>query len=135
MEGVHHRMTDPCSRNSCVKCCCSLFAYVSEADIARIEAIGRDRRDFLEEVGEYRLLVMIDSHCIFLEEDRCSIYPSRPDICKPYPVVVLDLGRPELDVDCPYRDEFEITPELVQLAIATSDLLESEAASRRGNED
>lgn len=85
------------SRFNCVTCglCCSLTVKPSEKDIKRIEKSGHKREEFLEK----GTLKKIQGYCLFLKKEDmtaksklnmqsnfvCSIYNSRPDICRKWP--------------------------------------------------
>jgi len=71
----------------CLRCgqCCKLRVKLSKEDIARIKKAGKN--DFVEE-GSW--LKRTNGYCQFLEikkgKARCTIYNSRPEICRWWPV-------------------------------------------------
>jgi Fe-S-cluster containining protein len=78
----------------CGECCKKLYILLSDSDISRIESFDYRMNDFseIEPLGEYkgkRVLKKINGKCVFLENKdgkfSCSIYESRPEICKKYP--------------------------------------------------
>ena len=95
-------------KNSCLRCgrCCTQFGVcVTSFDVKRIsEATGLKPEEFLDLIpdykerertepailidGEYSILVLkrqIDDKCFFFSNDGCSIYKSRPMLCRTYP--------------------------------------------------
>jgi Fe-S-cluster containining protein len=83
---------------------------LTNEDIERIIAQGY--KNFFYYVNGYLQLVNVHGHCIFLQRDRCSIYPDRPEGCKLYPLI-LDIDNNEVILHdfCPYNDEFEFSDE------------------------
>lgn len=91
---------------------------LTEADIARLEALGHRREDFAMP-GEHGWLQLrtrdapagtTTRPCVFLRDGRCSVYAERPQGCRVYPLVLDGDGRLVRDVDCPFRDEFPLDP-------------------------
>lgn len=76
---AHRDGDDRC--RECGGVCCSSFAAVeiSWDEYERLEALGA-RRLQLSLYGPHKL--EIDYGCEFLSQGRCSIYDSRPDICR-----------------------------------------------------
>lgn len=65
----------------CDGCCCRSFPSVeiSWPEYQALEALGARRLE-LSLTGHHRLL--IENGCEFLVDGRCSIYASRPEICR-----------------------------------------------------
>lgn len=105
--------TSPCAKHSCRACCFDTRMPLLEDDIARLEAAtGRPRDAFTvhEEEGRPRLANK-DGHCVFLDEDGCSVYTDRPAGCRLYPLVLdPETGTGVLDTDCPYTKGFRVRP-------------------------
>ncbi len=74
MDGSNH-----C--NGCDAACCRGFPSVrlTYEEYAELERLGATRLYFLLN-GDHFLL--IENGCEFLTNNRCSIYNSRPDICR-----------------------------------------------------
>jgi Fe-S-cluster containining protein len=96
LEQKHFRFK--CKR--CATLCCKLGGpLLTRKDVERIEAKGYPAKDFLEPVNNESNLASLygnmknreDGSCIFLEFDvklncyKCSIYDSRPLLCRLYP--------------------------------------------------
>ena len=66
---------------TCGGICCSSFAAIeiSWEEYERLRSLGA-RRLQLSLYGAHRLV--IDYGCEFLVQGRCSIYDSRPDVCR-----------------------------------------------------
>lgn len=81
--------------SQCGKCCRShgeyQFVYLTGEDIGRLsDHFGQTRREFLfeytERDGAWRVLKWPNNeHCIFLTEQGCSVYESRPEQCRTWP--------------------------------------------------
>jgi Fe-S-cluster containining protein len=74
--------------------CCRLsdgFVFLTEKEVENIAAYLQKSADdiyrwFIKRLDERLCLVDgEDEHCIFLENDRCIIYPVRPQQCRDYP--------------------------------------------------
>lgn len=109
--------TSPCLAHGCDACCWETEMLVSDADIARLEAAGHRREDFLVRDAQGFLQLRNvpaeggRSHCVFLKEGRCSVYADRPQGCRLYPLVLApDAKRVVRDADCPWRAEFSMDP-------------------------
>lgn len=71
----------------CVRCgnCCRLgFIELTDEDIRRIEGEGHMGFYNLTKSGEKKLKKS-DGKCVFLVGDSCSIYESRPEVCRRFP--------------------------------------------------
>lgn len=81
----------------CARCgaCCKWPGEVglTTEDISRIaKFLKLEEKTFIEQytqIGYYRTRLVLkespDGACIFLEENRCKIYPVRPEQCKLFP--------------------------------------------------
>jgi Fe-S-cluster containining protein len=83
----------------CARCCTKEFndhVFLLDSDLERIRGIDPDAvtpapyYEFCDQNGRfyvsgYALKTKPDGSCIFLENKRCRIYPSRPSICRVYP--------------------------------------------------
>lgn len=114
---------------------------LTEADAARLEALGHRRGDF-SFVGEDGVLYLrtvappvegaAGRPCYFLKDGRCSAYADRPEGCRIYPFVLqAEDGRVARDEDCPWRREFPRDPALERRLRRVVARLESESARRR----
>ena len=104
----------PCLIHGCSKCCVETQMPLLEDDIHRITLLGFERDFFTVEKDGWVTLRNQDGKCVFLEDGLCSIYQFRPEGCRLYPIVYdPSQGYAALDEDCPYRDEFKLTPPLV----------------------
>jgi Fe-S-cluster containining protein len=71
----------------CLRCgqCCRLRVSLSKEDIERLKKSGH--KDFIENKNS---LKRINGYCKFLEikngKARCSVYKSRPEVCRWWPV-------------------------------------------------
>ncbi|MHB8586754.1 MAG: YkgJ family cysteine cluster protein [Thermoplasmatota archaeon] len=109
--------TSPCTRHGCAECCYETEMPLMESDIWRIEAAGARRQDFVTiDADGTSILTNVEDrgrrHCVFLKNDRCSIYPARPEGCRTYPFILDERLRAHRDVDCPHRSEFPADPEV-----------------------
>lgn len=87
-DGVRFKCT------GCGKCCTGApgYVWVNEEEIEKIAAYLNITKQefsmrFLRKVnGGYSLVEYKKNHdCVFLKENKCSIYPVRPTQCKTYP--------------------------------------------------
>lgn len=127
---------NPCLAHGCHACCVGTEMPLREEDIARLESLGYARGDFVRFVdGVPVLATREDGSCVFLGEDGlCTVYESRPEGCRLYPLVWhLDEGRAVLDPDCPYRHEFSFGEEdVARLMELVSEIYGEKALKRRG---
>lgn len=90
----------------CQRCgrCCSLKVCLSKEDIERLEKAGE--KGFIEGTN---YLKMINGYCKFLTlkngKASCSVYRSRPDICKNYPIHKGELLPNSFDLRCKSADK------------------------------
>ena len=126
-----HIMTkrNPCFSHGWHLCCVNTRMTLTEADAARLAALGHD--DFYIVNDDHDLqLVNVDGHCVFLVDGRCSVHQDRPDGCRFYPLILdLSVDRVVLDSFCPWASEFDFTvDDHVQLRRSVVD---EEGESRR----
>ena len=103
------RSKNPCFDHDCHICCLNTRMTLTEADAARLEAVGH--RDFFFVNDDHDLqLINEDGHCIFLVDGRCSVHDDRPEGCRLYPLILdLSVDRVVLDTFCPWAKEFTFT--------------------------
>ena len=107
----------PCLAHGCAACCYATETLVSEADVRRLEGAGHRREDFVV-VGADGLAGLRNvtggdgrERCVFLKDDRCSVYADRPEGCRAYPLTLAEGSlRVMRDPDCPWRQEFPLDP-------------------------
>jgi Fe-S-cluster containining protein len=98
----------PCIQNNCIKCCKETQMSLTCKDIKRISKLGFKPEDFIVETKGMYLKNKLGK-CVFLLEDRCKIYGSRPEGCKLYPLVYNDETKNTLlDNYCPFREYFKV---------------------------
>lgn len=122
---------DPCNVHGCSRCCKEALVTLTEGDIRRIVAAGHKVGDFLKSIGEYLSLHHGPNGCIFLIDDRCSIYSCRPVHCQTYPIIAAADGTPGRDQFCPYGNEFYLDPAAAKLNVEATTTEDLEAAERR----
>jgi Fe-S-cluster containining protein len=82
---------------------------LSEKDITRIQRLGYEIEEFLEEKDGFMTLRNIDNHCTFLKNKRCSIYENRPQGCRYYPLIYdFDIEDFAIDNLCDHHDDFDL---------------------------
>jgi Fe-S-cluster containining protein len=77
----------------CGKCCGKEpgFVWLTEEDIKKASSyLNLSRTDFLNKYaryvsGRYSLIEKPNYDCVFLKENRCTIYTSRPKQCREFP--------------------------------------------------
>jgi Fe-S-cluster containining protein len=103
--------SNPCFDHDCHICCLNTRMTLTEADRARLEAVGH-RDFFIVNEGDDLQLLNVDSHCVFLADGRCSVYDDRPEGCRIYPLILdLSVDRVLRDAFCPWAEEFRFTRE------------------------
>ncbi len=92
----------------CYECCLETEMPLAERDITRIEKLGFQIDEFLEEQDGFMVLRNIASKCFFLKENRCTIYENRPEGCRYYPLIY-DLDTDEFVIDdlCAHVIDFD----------------------------
>jgi len=98
--------SNPCLREDCHRCCLNTRMTLTEADVAKIEAVGH--RDFYFVNDDLDLLLVnVKGRCVFLVDGLCSVYDDRPEGCRFYPLILdLSVDRVVLDGVCPWAEEF-----------------------------
>ena len=98
-----------CVRHKCVECCLETRMPLSNLDLKRILKLGYKLECFAVKTdGGWRLKNNC-GRCVFLVEERCSIYPNRPEGCRLYPLVYNEnLKKVVIDPLCPYGHLFKI---------------------------
>ena len=79
------------------------------SDVKRIEKNGYNRSEFLVEKEGFIVLQNIKGHCYFLKDKRCSIYKSRPQGCRFYPLIYdFDVEEILIDELCANDTKFDV---------------------------
>jgi len=100
-----YRRHDRFRCTSCGDCCRIRIIPISREDIRRLEAAGY--RDFTAERGEPAMR-RVNGRCVFLKDDRCSVYEHRPRVCREFPFFrVYGVGYAERASFCPALEELE----------------------------
>ena len=122
-DGLHFECTN------CGNCCSHPDGYVdvSEAELTRIAAfLGIAETQFLEQYADlneqgdgFQLKSEAGGGCIFLKDERCSVYPVRPLQCRTFPFWPENIKSPyrwKLTArDCPGIGEGKLyTPEEIE---------------------
>ena len=95
--------------DKCFQCCLDTEMTLSEKDITRIQMLGYEIEEFLEEKDGFMTLRNIDNHCTFLKNKRCSIYENRPQGCRYYPLIYdFDIEDFVIDNLCEHHDDFDL---------------------------
>ncbi len=88
--------------NCCARCCTSQFndhVFLLGPDVENVKSINPDALkpapyfEFCDKEGTfyvsgYALQTKEDGTCIFLKDNRCAIYETRPAICRLYPYML-----------------------------------------------
>lgn len=98
--------------NGCKKCsdfCCSdQDTILTQKDINRIKMLGYNSDFFVKKQGIFKFLKLNnDGYCVFLKENKCSIYDNRPYECKCFPLYAVsdNYGILTIRDECPFIDE------------------------------
>jgi uncharacterized protein len=100
-----------CNTHHCVRCCYETEMMLLEEDVSRIQALGYEESFFARYSDGFKILKnSAAGRCVFHDGKQCTIYENRPKGCKLYPVVYDEqLALAMKDVDCPFRNEFNIS--------------------------
>lgn len=99
----------PCRIHSCIKCCVDTHMPLTGLDIKRISKLGYRYKDFVMRRKRERYLKNSNGNCIFLGDNGCKIYSSRPDGCRLYPLVYNEHTCQAIIHDfCPYGNMFKV---------------------------
>ncbi len=81
---------------------------LTRKDAERIDALGHLRKDYLVKFEDgFCQLRLVDGFCYFYDTKtkKCTIYDSRPDGCRFYPIVYnMKKRKCVTDYDCPSRE-------------------------------
>ena len=95
-EEINKTVTDFCDCYICGLCCKDEYLSINEMDANRISRkLGIKKETFLNQYTHYETEVfdtVMNMPCAFLKDNRCSIYPDRPDVCRNYPIIVMEEG-------------------------------------------
>ena len=98
-----------CVRHKCAKCCLETRMPLSNYDIKRVLKLGHKLEYFVAKTDEGWRLKNDSGRCVFLIEERCRIYPHRPEGCRLYPLVYDEiLEKGVIDPLCPYGYLFKV---------------------------
>lgn len=130
----------PCLARGCSACCHDTQMPLTEADVARLEALGHRREEFTRPSTDGRGWPQLRTReadaegaprpCFFLRDGRCSVYEHRPEGCRVYPFVLTEDGKLARDEDCPHRDEFPHDPSARRRLARVVWTLDAEARGR-----
>lgn len=102
---------NPCVNHDCHICCLNTRMTLTEADRARLEAVGQPDFFFVNDDDDLQLR-NVDGRCVFLVNGKCSVYDDRPEGCRLYPLILdLSVDRVLRDAFCPWSGEFIFTRE------------------------
>jgi uncharacterized protein len=83
-----------------------------DEDVKRISELGFEESFFTRSTADgFKILKNSSAgRCVFHDGSKCTIYEHRPKGCKLYPVIYdEDQMLAVKDMDCPYRNEFELS--------------------------
>lgn len=100
----------PCLKHGCAKCCLKTKMLLTSSDVERIEKLGFNQAHFVVEgKGGWLRLKNREGKCVFLKENKCSIYPWRPMGCRLYPLIYDEERGILLDPLCPHARDFKLS--------------------------
>ena len=104
-----NRRRNPCFDYDCHRCCLNTRMTLTEADVSRLEAAGRQNFYFINDDHDLQLH-NVHGRCIFLIDGRCLAHDVRPEGCRLYPLILdMSVDRVVLDAFCPWAAEFTFT--------------------------
>lgn len=100
-----------CAAHQCVSCCYKTEMMLLDEDVRRIKELGYEESFFALSSDGFKILKNSPAgRCVFHDGKQCTIYENRPKGCKLYPVIYdEDLKLAMKDIDCPYRNEFNLS--------------------------
>jgi Fe-S-cluster containining protein len=91
INAILHGFSD-CS--VCGLCCKDEEVVMTKADVSRVaQMLQMDPASFLQYYTHFNGATnetILNLPCPFLQENRCRIYPVRPEVCRKYPIFVLE---------------------------------------------
>lgn len=86
---LHDEITSQIDCTKCGNCCRFLRPLVSDEEIDRLSGIDNISRESYEkqfvELTHNNAKYLKDMPCKYLKEDKCTIYPDRPEECRSFP--------------------------------------------------
>jgi Fe-S-cluster containining protein len=104
-----------CGELNCSKCCHDREVVLTHQDVERLLTMGHYEQTFARpsKWGQnLKELIFMGGDCIFLKQERCSIYQNRPSACRVFPMTLGDNG-PSMDPSCPHGEHFERNPAFI----------------------
>ncbi len=88
-EELHREF--PCEE--CGKCCYQELITLLPEEVDRISSasgvpLGEFMSSYIGIAGDNRIMLMKTNPCAFLKKEKCSIWDSRPQVCKDFPYLV-----------------------------------------------
>jgi Fe-S-cluster containining protein len=104
-----------CLKHGCSLCCQDTKMPLTNQDIDRLHDLGYDSKDLITRACGEKRLRNIHGKCFFLRDNRCVVYPDRPEGCRTYPLVFhKEKRKAEMDRDCPHHEQFHWSKEDVK---------------------
>ena len=101
-----YRVRDRFKCVSCGNCCRFRVTPLLAGDVVRLESAGLS--GFADRYGGEACMKRVRGRCMFLKDDRCSVYEHRPRVCRSFPFFSsCGIGYAERASFCPAMEELE----------------------------
>jgi len=97
-----------CQSHDCSLCCRDREVVLTKKDITRLLTYGHYEQVFArpsKHAKNIKELIFVNGECVFLKDDKCSVYDNRPTACRIFPYC-FDGRKGCVDDECPHADEF-----------------------------
>lgn len=98
-----------CQKYECSLCCKDREVVLTRKDITKLLTYGHYEQVF-SRPSKYghniKELIFVDGECVFLKNDRCTVYNNRPTACRIFPYSIDECGGC-VDDACPHSNEFK----------------------------
>jgi Fe-S-cluster containining protein len=107
-----------CQTTNCSLCCRNREVILTKKDVTKLLTFGHYEQVFAKPSRHgmgLKEMIFVDGECVFLKNDKCSVYDNRPTACRIFPYTS-DGNKGSIDPECPHAAEFKADPAFLPYA-------------------